>query len=519
MSLAFLGASLLAAASAPGAGYTFTEVAGARPDECFNGVGQPYLPYGSGCPGGTTPKRNQVYPWSLTRYGDKVFIGTGGGVTCFGSAALTGGGPLFVPGVIACEGQQSLFPLIPTFLLPIMGDWRPPQVWCYDATTGTQTEITPPDSSIALTMGIRAAGNNGELLLMAGPTIYGLGIVFYAWDLPSLNYRGSWASTDYSDVRKMVLVGGDLYIGVQRTVGGGAILRHTGGPILPFLFETVGLVDDDAAYIVEHQGRLVVATWPPSPLGSALGLNLPASFPDGGLWVSPPVPPGGLTWFDQFFWKKVWSVGSYEPDPVIAGSYLVGEPVSFGDYVLFGTMNVWDSGRAAILRRYGSALNTPETRRKAHRPFAFFRIKDLGQAAPHADLLYGAARLNRYDPSRGWLLVDNNMGGVAPMHGQPGFGNPYNGYAWSAARAFGKVFVGTTDFGFFFNRPRPGADLWCFPDPDSPAELVHDNGLTSAFNMGLRNMLGEPDRLYVGATNFANVSPTGGWKLIEVLEN
>jgi hypothetical protein len=119
----------------------------------------------------------------------------------------------------------------------------------------------------------------------------------------------------------------------------------------------------------------------------------------------------------------------------------------------------------------------------------------------------------------GWQLVDNAMGGIAPMHGPAGFGNPYNNYLWSSAVAFGKAFVGTLDTGFTSGSPTPGADLYSFSDPDQPAELVHDNGLTSPLNLGLRNMIGAPDILYVGAMNLWNLSPIGGWQLIEVLED
>jgi hypothetical protein len=515
-------AGCLLSASALAGGVQYTTVASAQPDECFNGVGQPYVPYGAGCPAGTDPKRNQTYPWSLTRFGNRVYIGTGGNVSCFGAAAVAGGGSgiLSVPGLVECEGDLSQFPLVPPFLLPIMGDWRPPQVWRYDSTNGAQTQITPNDPLIALTMGIRAAGNADGVLLMGGPTVYGVGIILYAWDLYTGIYLGSWASRDYADVRKMVTVNGDLYLAVQNTYDGtGSILRWTGSYLSPFHFELVGTVDNDAAYIIEHQGRLVVGTWPPSALGSALGLGFIQDFPPAGLWVSPLIPAGGLHWYHAPFWRKVFSVDQYEPDPVITRSYLVGEPVSLGDYVIFGTMNAPGTGALALQQEYGAAINTPETQRKAYRAISIFRITGLGATeTPVTDLLYGYTRLQRYDPGTGWSLVNNNLG-VAPMHGGPGFGNPYNNYEWSSANAFGKAFIGTLDTGFIAQTPTAGADLYCFTDPDLPAMLVDDNGLGNPLNIGFRNMLGAPDILYVGAMNLFNLSPVGGWHLIEVLEH
>jgi len=60
------------------------------------------------------------------------------------------------------------------------------------------------------------------------------------------------------------------------------------------------------------------------------------------------------------------------------------------------------------------------------------------------------------------------------MHGGAGIGNIYNNYMWTRANAFGKAFVGKLGSGFIAQTPAPGADLFCFTDPDLPAERHPD---------------------------------------------
>ena len=65
--------------------YNLTRLAKAKPDECFNGIGQPY-PVGPPCAEGQS-KVNQAYVWGLTRIGNDVWFGTGANVNCLVSGA------------------------------------------------------------------------------------------------------------------------------------------------------------------------------------------------------------------------------------------------------------------------------------------------------------------------------------------------------------------------------------------------------------------------------------------------
>lgn len=138
---------------------------------------------------------------------------------------------------------------------------------------------------------------------------------------------------------------------------------------------------------------------------------------------------------------------------------------------------------------------------------------------PKVDLLYGESRLPRYTPVLPgiglWKLVDNRMGGARPLFGSSGFGTHATIYTWSMAVFGGELFVGLNELPILPGAVR-GADLWRFPDPDGPAVLVDNAGLTTPLNEGVRGMVVGPDGLYLGMTNGANLSPEGGWQLIRL---
>jgi hypothetical protein len=61
-----------------------------------------------------------------------------------------------------------------------------------------------------------------------------------------------------------------------------------------------------------------------------------------------------------------------------------------------------------------------------------------------------------------------------------------------------------------------GADLWRFDDSSTPPEAVSLNGMGNSMNYGIRNMIADEDSLYIGTANPMNLSPDGGWELIEL---
>jgi hypothetical protein len=503
---------------------TATVLAKAVPDECWNGCGMPYVAASANgaCPTGTTPKRNQAYLWGLAQWKQTLWIGTGANVAGIGQTAGDGlqecdfandstGNPINV-----LEGSLSQYPGVPVPLRQFLGDWRPPQVWVYDIATGKQTNVTPNDPLINETLGLRSAGVSNGVAILAGPGQLGVSVNLFAFDADTKQYLGSTTLLRYANIRKFVSAQGAMYTGVQTLTGGGEILRWTGTRSNPFSFTTVGMVDNDAVNLAVHEGRLFVATWRPSTLSSSVGSFLGTNNPPAGIWMSPPIPAGGLRLIHAGLWTKVWEVNDYEVDDLVASTQGVGDLASFAGYLYWGHMNPPWSVYSTFVSTYGEPQDRTETQKNLSRAIPIFRGRNFG-SSPEIQLLYGEKQLPKYNGST-WSMVDNNLGGMTPLYGAAGFDVPTNVYTWTMAVFQGKLAVGTLDSGSSVNFSKnPGADLWVFPDGNSKAVPWTINGFGHPETvMGVRNMLPTKDVLYVGSSSRANLSPDGGWKLIGV---
>ena len=539
-----------------------------EPDECYNGLGEPYQPYlGEGsCGEDSIAKRNQTYGWALTSHGTDLWIGTGANVSCLGATAgaifsgeipsfeaapncLDGGGPCLT----VCEGPESQFlyerfplpvPLIERLadsFLGIIGDWRPPEVWVHDTSSGVanQERIAIDDTSLQSTLGLRGAGAHDGVVLMGGPTITGIGLQMFAFDADTKEFIGSRTYLRYSNVRRFVSYRNDLYLGVQKTGGGGAVLRWTGNRSDPFDFVTVGEIDNEVAYLAVYEHRLVASTWVPSPLSSAAGL-LGANEPSPpGIWMSPRIPFYGLRAWHADRWRKVWDLSDYEPDPVIAASGGIGDLHQFGGCLYFGTMHPPYVSYQAITAAYGDSVDDPdEAMTKSRRTLAIFRSCDLASwlKSPTFEVLYGEDQLPVFSPGDGeWQDTETGMG--PPRYGRSGFQNDFGEplfenliqiYTWSMGILDGQLCVGTQENAHSLTGGAAlnGGDLWCFPDNWSPAYLANGEGLGNTGNSGFRNIERVGDSLYVATSNGENINdgnqipmlPAGGFEVIRVDE-
>jgi hypothetical protein len=512
-------------------------LAKAVPDECWNGCGMPYIPASNGmCPADTLPKRNQAYAWGLAQWGKDVWIGTVANVAGIAAGAAAAGSSTLPPGsggttgdcqyigsldnpINVSEGSLSQYPGVPEVLRPFLGDWRPPQVWLYDSNKKVQTDMTPADSRIDTTLGLRAAGVADDVVIFAGPRRTQIGVNLFAFDAKTKTYLGSTTLWQYSSIRKFVVAGGKLYTGVQTPDGRGQVLRWTGNKQQPFRFQVVGSLDNDAANLAEHEGRLYVATWrPDSSLSGVAGISF-GERPQAGIWMSPPIPEGGLRTIDAFRWTKVWEISDYEPDEVVAlGQGGVGDLASFGGYLYWGHMARPWGAYAEFVKVYGEPTNPDEVLLNVHRAIPIFRGRNFHKT-PEIELLYGEERLPKYNGAT-WSLVNNNLGGAAPLFGPAGFGVPTNAYTWTMAVFRSKLYVGTLDTaGILGNSPdlTPGADLWVFADKNSAATPVTLDGFGHPQTVyGVRTMVPSANTLFVGTAGAANLSPDGGWKLIGI---
>ena len=190
-------------------------LAKARPDECFYGVPDPENPdQWPEAPNVYDPennencdhnKVNQAYIWGMTKVGDNIWFGTGPNVHCLVTSNYLGFSEdrADAEALYACEFAHSRYLLdlldeVPDLFtsniditeIPMekLGDWRPPRIFVYNTRTRKLTEKTPqyvpflglvykyPETLVNATIGIRSAGNIGNLVLLAGPSGFGASI-------------------------------------------------------------------------------------------------------------------------------------------------------------------------------------------------------------------------------------------------------------------------------------------------------------------------------------------------------
>ena len=545
-------------------------LAKAQADECFAGIGAPYPP-GPPC-GGGVDKINQGYVFGMTKSGEQLWFGTSPNQLCtvLGTYLATMGvdPPSFINSALVCEyGMSQMSPPLPTPL----GDWRAPEIWLYNTETGNLENKTPyGDLLLQETLGIRSAGTLGNVVILAGPNIAAgfydpadpqaeTAVNFFAFRTDTGAYLGSKTFTQYTDIRKWLVVEGHLYTGVQYDdlFLTGRVLRWA--PPRPLnlniatidqilQFEEVGQTDAEAAELAYHEDRIVVTTWAP-PLGLTFS----------GVFVSPPLGGNPLPESSDP-WTKIWDAADYEPDPAIAKSYYMGAISPFGDYVYWGTIN-FPLMSFLMHMTYYEALYDPIEDHLAEvitafvgswRTISLFRAKNLGSATPEIEVVNGLDLLPAFDPpppagsGTGWSLLPNKTGPV--QFGLMGFGNIFNAYTWSMANSYDQLFVGTMDFSYMIYLGIEtllqavlgdlssegaafletfldfdlsdvnlfmGADLYRFPSVNEGAMPESLNGLDNIDNYGIRNMVAD-EALYLGMANPMNLSSRGGWELIRL---
>lgn len=123
-----------------------------------------------------------------------------------------------------------------------------------------------------------------------------------------------------------------------------------------------------------------------------------------------------------------------------------------------------------------------------------------------------------------------------------GFGNPYINYCWTMHTYHGELYVGTMDHSYLLDDfldllisdplmliyiiniwlpqnigPRNfGADLFKFTYTTPQAIAVSQDGMGNPINYGIRTMITNSSSLFLGTANPMNLSPQGGWELIEL---
>lgn len=526
----------------------------AQADECFSSIGS-NLPFTKPPCFFGQPKVNQGYIWAMTEANNEIWFGTVANPQCIteGGLSATAPTPYQTPSWVCEFGKSAYAALLPAQF----GDFRPSQVFVYNKTTHSLTDLTPKapvsasnplgiDPIMYTTLGLRAAVTIGDLVLLAGQALSVTpGLNFLAFRASDHAYLGSVTLPNYDSIRQFTTYNGQVYTAVGKGLNGGSVLKYTGaiGPApctSCVQFDVVGDLDGSGAYIAAHQNRLFVSTWPDGQVTSL-----------ASLYMSPVVPnTGGLPTSSS--WTKVWDATNYEPDRVIAASYAAGALASFDGYLYWGTMHVPWSATGVFLSVYGAPTTTQDWANAVigtFRTATIFRGRNF-DTIPDVQLLYGSPVLESYTPPFGnipgkWQLVDNHMpaGKKNPLYGPPGFGNPYNNYTWSMSVWDNRLWIGTMDWGHpaqqgtlaiysglnqtvppevtaFFGLQVFGADLFFLQSSQSPAVPETLSGVGNYTSYGVRNMV-PSSNLFLGMANPSNLltnpaGPLGGWELIEL---
>ncbi|MGI5865725.1 MAG: hypothetical protein ACOX6T_27190 [Myxococcales bacterium] len=533
-------------------------VAKSTPDECFNGVGQPYpeMTYDESgqpvCQEGV-PKRNEAYIWGLAESAGFLYFGTLANTNCLVEAGYLEQSDEYANPYWVCEFAAAASG---------RGDSRPPNLYRYNIATKELTRLVMDEegeSLLARTGGIRSAGALGDVVILAGGGSGGVN--FFAFDGPTGQFLGAKNLTAYNDIRQWTVYNGVLYTAVGTRIAscgdrGGAVLRWSGTKEDPIQFREVGDLDSLGAYLTGLGGRLYISTWPSDGRSDCVDENgAPVSnVRIGGLVRGPLIPPGGLTEANQPAeqWEKIFSFDQYDPDPIAARSYGGGPVMGFDGALFLGTMHVPLSAatRAGHLLDLSGATgqNALTTMLGTHRAISIFRLLHPGSSRPVVDILYGELYLPTYDPvlKRYRIAYDaahRNKLGKRPLFGASGFGSFWNNYTWIMNIFQERLYVGTMDWSELarvnsqagsgqvtMEPPQPssygwllgsfamkeGADLYRFDSKYGAAKSESLDGLGNFTNYGFRTVLNAGGKMFVGTANPMNVHPRGGWELVEL---
>jgi hypothetical protein len=469
-------------------------LAKAKPDECFNGVGQQYgAPDANGACELGEPKVNDSYVWGLTMTDGKVFFGTLSNTLCGVER-----------GYLEMVEPQLYDEYVCEFGSSVRGsDSRPPNMFMYDTATDALVSLNP-DPVLAATAdrlrkatgGLRSAANHDGVVFLAGSGASGLNM--FAFDAATGALVGNGATIGgsscltataatvtcpvpgmrFNNVRQWAVAKGHLYLGVGMTkpasggnpaVNAGAVLRWVGDLANPYQFVAVGILPADAANMIAHtDGRLYITTWPyrakGDPTVGADGkiLGVPA-----GLYRSPVIPEvGGLPSTPEAIDDPTWStplwlatfdgdpahakVPAYDPDRMAGLHTGGGALVSFKGRVYFGTMTVPMYGVQDATETYETPpADFLRTWLGAHRPIALFEVKLSKSGAPNVTMIVGEKYLPTYDPAAGGYSIRYDKAhrtGFNPRWAPSGFGNFFNTYTWAMRVFRNQVFVGTMDW-------------------------------------------------------------------------
>ncbi len=334
--------------------YKVERVAQAPVDEWFYAIGDErnkHMPLASlgahpDPPKGAVAKRNGGYVWAMADVGEYLWFSSLSNGWC-GWMMVTG---QFMPthnSRWACEPFRSSYPnrAAEPDLLPwpegatvVQADWRLPWIYRLNVATGDVERVVSEHPKftriMARSFGFRAAGSvDGVVFMASNPLVRDDESVFIlAFDGTTGSFIDGVQLPGYVNVRRFRNVthaNGDeaMYVFVGSEMHSSShpnhLLRWMGSRADPFGgynrgFEVVGDLKDagSGVELLEHEGRFLLTTWGSETVAA-------------GLYQSSPVPVGGFTAARPATFEKVFDAADFDPDPVIAMSWLIGALETF----------------------------------------------------------------------------------------------------------------------------------------------------------------------------------------------
>jgi hypothetical protein len=560
------------------------EIAAFAPDECNKqvGVNRPIRANGT-CPRGYDPKFNETYLWGYTQDDRFAYFGTEANTICNATGYY---GPLnpYKTRSVVCEGPESAY--ASRYGGTTFGDNRPPRILRFDSRTERLTDVTPPDTpdrpydpnilgsgpGVGTCSGIRGGATFNDVSLMFGqhvdtdpnsPTFGQVtALCEAAYETSTGRLLGTHFNTTQSLIRTGAVLNGALYLAARGVPTqelpagkGGAVLRWTGNKQNPFQYEQVGKLANEAGYINTFRNRLVVSGWNAVIGGEGALTAGPAS-----IWMSPPVPPTGLTTGDADSWTSIFSYDQYDPDPLRGVSGFWGALTEFQGKLYVGTYTYPSLLAATFFHTYYPTLfaNVGYTSRKDLNKVPdpvklrdaynmdsgskLFAISNPGAADQRVRLVTGDEKLPVYDPAaNSWSLKENLLHQKPSSGLGNGFNEKFNDYSWTWTVFKGRLYMGTADlcmpgYAAFpgvgneifqlsppfenavigaLNKISPrcqGGDLWRLDDERHVvAEDIHGYG--NQWSGGIRSIVTFGDSFYGGAATGFNLE--AGWRLVK----
>lgn len=487
----------------------FIRTAQAPIDEAFesvtsgNNIQDAGVDWEKNMPAGYQAKRNSSYPWGTTTYGEnELWVGTISQGWCVWPVQNLNYPMYLATYQSEFTGCSPQGVLSSSSLIYVFDFEKGTRELIHESTLASggkeYTRATEPhkEMSALSIMGLRAAGNYGDLIFYAGHHLHSGGegwlrlFVFNARTRSFLGYRELRGDTTRrfttitdvnGDTGFYTIIGAETGM-TQNGEGPTVMLRWVGTPDEPFkggnylqtddgtgagwdvvstpeLDGNFGMIGDFKQFThVDDTERLIMSSAShPHLYDPDMGERNPSRH-ESVMLLSDPIPEGGWTRDNPMAFEIVFGMDRYDPDIKGRWGAKWGTTNFHNGYIYFGT---YHQGTSAGFSHFKEAdpdlfdqLTDSEEGLQAFmanqwRASSVFRMKledveAIGRGKKNPELLYGYRNFRVADEAGNWQTVGNKLG-VDPLFGEAGMGHPGNIYSWTSLSKDGQLFWGFFD--------------------------------------------------------------------------